>query len=116
MESLVTWIFLGLVIPQLGSGQDELKRSQYRRMHHAVDRAADTVLFMRSSRSEAVGPVQIGVVTLSAKVAALGISTVKSPAFLDALVGDDVRCHRVSVGHFVCQFGQGDASANVIVC
>lgn len=116
VHELLTWLFLGLALPQLGVEQDALTRARYFKTHRSVGQDRRDVIYTRFVKASELGSVSVVVVTRSQKVTALVLTSRNAQAQLDGLVAKDDRCSRRSRIRFVCRLGGSASEVDVAVC
>jgi hypothetical protein len=114
MPDATTWLFLGLVVPQLGIHQDALP-DRYFRSDRAFGQAAEDLVFVHYAELGPLGHVTIQAYVRDSRVSAVLISTEKSQE-ATRLLARDSRCQKGTDTGFSCQLGGPRYAVDVATC
>lgn len=116
MTAFATWLFLGLVVPQLGVEREALKAERFMLMDRASAKSPPEEWFVRMARPGVHDIGNVSVFVSSGRVSAILIHTGQFRHDLDDRIRRDSRCKHVQGEGFVCQLGGPSGAVNAVAC
>ena len=112
MTVFATWLFLGLVVPQLGVAKQELISARYLRM----DQNAGQDWYVQFLKSGSGGLAPASVFVNSGRVTAVILKLDQLSQQLDQRIEKDERCKRVGEARFSCSLAGPYGDVDVAAC
>lgn len=111
-------IFLGLLLPRLGVGEDTLRSDRFVQMDRSAGQHIEDYVFTRNANSKELGRVALVATSRSGRVTAIGIAktTGYRPGLLERLVVREPHCASIDERHFHCRIDGADSPISVTVC
>ena len=95
MGAFATWLFLGLVLPQLGVERESLMSERFFRMDRSAHQNPADEWFVRMPKEDASDTRNVSVFVSSGRVSAVVIYTAQFKRDLEEQIEQDSRCKRM---------------------
>jgi hypothetical protein len=111
-----TWLFLGLVLPQLGVEREALKSERFLRMDRSAGQNPADEWFVQMAKDGDRGVGNASTFVNSGRVSAVVITTGQFERDLDRQIEQDSRCKRTQEEGFLCKLDGPLGAVHVETC